>query len=105
MRSQRKGDLSATTQVKVLSPEMFIFARGQGLIFLEASNAACVQGECAGSVPGSKSVAGQSTVHIGTWESRIAPTRSFQQAEKVRRKYSDTAVGLIRSRGNAHCVP
>ena len=99
IRSQRKGDLSATTQVKVLSPEIFLIARGQGFHILEASNAVCANGEHISSVPGSESVAGQSTVHNGTWESRIAPDGSFQQAQKARRKYGDTAVGLTYSRG------
>ena len=99
MRSQRKGDLSATMKMKVLSPEIIIIARGQGFVYLEASNAACVNGEHVRSVPGSKAVAGKSTVDIGTWESRIAPDGSFQQAEEARRKYGNTAVGLTRSRG------
>lgn len=99
MRSQREDGLSATTQVKVLSPEILLIARGQGFHVLEASIGMHVQGECILDVPGSKSVAGQPTVHIGTWESRIAPERSFQQAEEARRKYGDTAVGLTRSRG------
>jgi hypothetical protein len=105
MRCQREGGLSATTQVKVLSPEIIIVARGQGVHFLEACNAVCVKGEHISSVPGSKSVAGKSTVHIGTWESRIAPERSFQQAEEARRKYGDTAVGLTYSRGVGGIIP
>jgi len=36
MRSQRKGGLSATTQVKELSPEIIHIAQGQGLWSLEA---------------------------------------------------------------------
>jgi len=32
-------------------------------------------------------MAGNSTVHIGTWENRIVSCESFQQAEEVRRKY------------------
>ena len=84
---------------------MFLIARGQGFHILEASNAACIKGERASSVPGSKSVAGKSTVHIGTWESRVAPDRSFQQAEKARRKYGDTAVGLTHSRGVGRVMP
>ena len=79
MRSQRKGGLSATTQVKVSSPEISIIARGQGFHVLEASNAASVKGERASSVPGSKSVAGQSTVHIGTWESGAADKATIQR--------------------------
>jgi hypothetical protein len=97
MRSQRKGGLSATTQVKVLSPEIVIMARGQGFHALEASIGRRVKGECLLDVPGSKTVAGKSTVYIETWESRIVPDRSFQQAEEARRKYSNTAVGLTRS--------
>jgi hypothetical protein len=85
--------------VKVLSPEIILIARGQGFHNLEANNTDCVIGEQVSSVPGSKSVAGKSTVHIGTWESCIAPKRSFQQAGEARRKYGDTAVGLIHSRG------
>jgi hypothetical protein len=99
MRSQRKGDLSAATQVKVLSPEITIIARGQGVHSLEASNAVCVKGEHISSVPGSESVAGKSNVCVRTWESRIAPNRSFQQAEKARRKYGGMAVGPGHIRG------
>jgi len=56
-------------------------------------------GECASGVPESKTMAGNSTVHIGTWESHIVPCKSFQQAEEARRKYDDMAVGLIHIRG------
>ena len=105
MRSHREGGLSATTQVKVSSPEIAIIARGQGFHSLEASNAVCVKGEQVSSVPGSKSVADKPIVHIGTWESRIAPDRSFQQAEKARRKYGDTAVGLTHIRGVGGVIP
>jgi len=105
MRSQREGGLSATTQVKVFSPEIVNIARGQGIHGLEASIATCVKGECVSGVPGSKSVAGNSTVHIGTWENHIVPNRSFQQAEEARRKYGDMVVGLTRSRGVVGVMP
>jgi len=105
MRSQRKGGLSAITQVKVLSPEIVNIAQGQGFHFLEASIATCVKGECVSDVPGSESMAGKPTVHIGTWESHIAPDRSFQQAEEARRKYGDMAVGLTHSRGVIGVMP
>ena len=105
MQSQREGDLSATMKMKVLSPEIATIALGQGFVNLETSNAACVKGEHVSNVPGSKAVAGKSTVHIGTWESRMAPNRSFQPAEKARRKYGDTAVGLIHSRGVGRVMP
>ena len=105
MRGQRKGGLSAITQVKVFSPEMINIAPGQGFHFLEASIATCVKGECVSGVPGSKSVAGNSTVHIGTWENHIVPDGSFQQAEEARRKYGDMVVGLTRSRGVIGVMP
>jgi hypothetical protein len=105
MWSQREGGLSATTQVKVFSPEIVNIAQGQGFHFLEASTAARVKGECVGGVPGSEPVAGNSTVHVGTWENHIAPSRSFQQAEEARRKYGDMVVGLTRSRGVIGVMP
>jgi len=37
MRSRGKGSLSATTQVKVLSPEILLFALGQGFHVLQAN--------------------------------------------------------------------
>ncbi len=105
MRSQGKGGLSAITQVKVFSPEIINIAQGQGFHCLEASTAAYVSGECVSGVPGSKSMAGNPTVHIGTWESHAAPHESFQQAEEARRKYGDMVVGLTHSRGVVGVMP
>ena len=105
MWSQRKGGLSAITQVKVLSPEIVNIAQGQGFHVLEASTAARVRGECVCGVPGSESMAGNLTVHIGTWESHIVPKGSFQQAEEARRKYDGMAVGLTHSRGVVGVMP
>ena len=91
--------------MKVLSPEINNIARGQGFHSLEASIAACVNGEHVSGVPGSKSVAGNLTVHIGTWENHIVPDESFQQAEEARRKYGDMVVGLTHSRGVVGVMP
>ena len=52
-------------------------------------------GECDSGMPESKTMAGNSTVHIGTWENRIVPCESFQQAEEARWKYDNAVVGLI----------
>ena len=76
-------------------------ALGQGFLHSEASIAAHVNGECDSDVPGSKSIAGHSTVHNGTWESHVVLERSFQQAEEARRKYGGMAVGPVHSRGVA----
>jgi len=62
-------------------------------------------GECDSDVPESKAMAGNSTVHIGTWESHIVPDGSFQQAEEARRKYNDMAVGPGHSRGVDKVMP
>jgi len=56
-------------------------------------------------VPGSKSVAGEQTVYVGTWENRMAPRGSCQGTEDVRRQYGDTVVGLIHSRGVGRVMP
>ena len=105
MRSQRDGGLSAITQVKVLSPEITIVALGQGFHVLEASTAACAKGEHVSGVPGSESMAGNRTAHIGTWESHVVPNGSFQQAEEARRRYGGMAVGPVRTRGVAGVMP
>ncbi|HUU19006.1 MAG TPA: hypothetical protein VMW72_17780 [Sedimentisphaerales bacterium] len=105
MRSQREGGVSAITQVKVFSPEIINIAQGQGFHGLEARTAACVIGECGSGVPGSKSMAGNPTVRIGTWENHIVPDESFQQAEEARRKYGDMVVGLTHIRGVVGVMP
>jgi len=105
MRSQRKGGLSAITKVKVSSPVIAHLAQGQRLHILEASIATRANGECVSGVPGSKSMAGNPSVHIGTWENHIAPKGSFQQAEEARRRYGDMVVGLTHSRGVVGVMP
>ena len=55
-------------------------------------------------MPGSKTMVGDLTVNIGTWESHAAPNRSFQQAEEARRKYGGMAVGPAHSRGVAGVI-
>ena len=62
-------------------------------------------GERDSGMPESKTMAGDLTVHIGTWEGHIAPDRSFQQAEEARRKYGDMVVGLTHSRGVDGVMP
>ncbi len=79
MQGLRKGEWSAITKVKVLSPEICLIALGQGFLHLEASIAAHVNGECDSDVPGSKSIAGHSTVHSGTWDSGAADKATIQR--------------------------
>ena len=105
MRSHGKGSLSATTQVKVLSPEIILVALGQGFHFLETNIRTHAKGESVSDVPGSESVAGKRTVYIGTWENRSVPKESFQEAEEVTRKYGVSVVGLTHSRGVGRVMP
>jgi len=64
-----------------------------------------LSGECVSGVPESKTMAGNSTVRIGTWENRIVPYKSFQQAEEARQKYDNAVVGLIHIRGVNGVMP
>jgi hypothetical protein len=80
-------------------------ALGQEFLHSEASIATRNKGKCVGGVPGSKSIAGHSTVHNGTWESHAVLERSFQQAEEARRRYGSVAVGLAHIRGVAGVMP
>ncbi len=86
MQGLRKGEWSAITQVKVLSPEICLIALGQGFLHLEASSAARDKGECVSDVPGSESMAGHSMVHNGTWESHVVLERSLQRAEEAEKE-------------------
>ena len=72
---------------------------------LKPASLHALTGECDSGVPESKTMAGNSTVHIGTWESHIVPCRSFQQAEEARRKYGDMAVGPGHIRGVDGAMP
>jgi len=105
MRCLEKGVMSATTQVKVLSPEIVLIALGQGFHFSEASIGMHAIGERISDVPGSESVAGKRTVCIGTWENRSVPNGSCQGAEEVTKQYGVSVVGLTHSRGVAGVMP
>jgi hypothetical protein len=106
MRSLGKGVCQPQCEsVKVLSPEIFLIALGQGFHCLEASIGMCVNGECISDVPGSKSVAGNQTVYIGTWENRSVPYGSGRGAENVTRPYGVSVVGLTHSRGVGRVMP
>ncbi len=106
MRSLGKGVCQPQCEsVKVLSPEIFLVALGQGFHFLEASIGMHTIGECIFDVSGSKSVAGKRTVYVGTWENRSVPNGSCQGAEKVTKQYGVSVVGLTHSRGVAGVMP
>ena len=97
--------MSATTQVKVSSPEMTFLALGQGMDVSKASIGVRVKGEGTSGVPGSKAVAGKRTVCIGTWEIRNAPYGKGREAEKATRSYGAAEVGPTHSRGVAGVMP
>ncbi len=100
MQSLRKGEWSAITQVKVLSPEICQVALGQGFLHSEASIATHDSGECVSGVPGSEAMAGHSTVHNGTWERHTVPdSEASNESKSRRRKYGGMAVGPGHIRG------
>ena len=103
MRSHVNSGWSAATQVKAVSPEIFLNAMGQGLLCPEASIVAGVIRRVCHGVPGSQAAAGHPTDCIGTWESRIACMP--QQAEEARRGRRDAAVGPAHIRGVTGVMP
>jgi len=79
MLSRRKGSLSATTEVKVLSSEIILIALGQGFHFLETNISTFVKGENVSDVPESESVAGKRIDIVGTRSLRLpGRTESFR---------------------------
>ncbi len=103
VRSHIDSGWSAATQVKVLSPDIFLIAMGHVLLCSEASIVAGVRRRVCNGVPGSQAAAGHPTDCIGTWDSRIACM--LQQAEEARRGHRDTAVGPAHIRGVVGVMP
>jgi len=105
MRGLGKGVMSATTQVKVLSPEINPCCIGPRVPLLGSQYRYARNGECISGVPGSESVAGKRTVCIGTWEDRSVSNRSRQETGKVTKRYGVSVVGLTNIRGVAGVMP
>jgi hypothetical protein len=103
VRSPTDSEGSATTQVKAVSPEILLLARGQGLLCPEARIVVGVTKRVYHGMPGSQAAAGPSTDGVGTWESRIACLP--QPADEARRGQGDTAVGPAHSRGGVGVMP
>ncbi len=109
MRSHVNSGWSAATQVKVVSPDIFIIAMGQGLLCPEASIVAGVRRRVSNGMPGSQAAAGHpipTCRDIGTWESRIAcMLQSRHVGKEARRGRGDAAFGPVHSRGVAGIMP
>ena len=102
MSSHGKGDLSAATQVKVLSLKTFIIARGQAFHFTEAGMELRVKGERDYGMPGSESVAGKSNVMSELGRSnRFSGNEYCAEAGEATRRNDRLEVGLAHSRGVA----
>ena len=96
MRSLWKGVTSATMRKREgVEPRNYSYRTGSRVSFPGSQyRFAHKYGECVTGVPGSKSVAGERTVCIGTWENRNAPYRSPQEAEKAGRGYGAVVVNI-----------
>lgn len=106
MRSLGKGATSATMRKREgIEPRNHPCCTGSRVSFSGSQYRYARNGECVTGVPGSKSVAGERTVCIGTWESRGTPNRSPREAEKAGRGYGAVAVGLARTRGVGRVMP
>jgi hypothetical protein len=103
VRSPTDSGGSAATQVKAVSPEILLIARGQGMLCPEASIVAGDRRRVCHGMPGSQAAAGPPTDCTGTWESRIACLP--QPADEARRGHGDTAVGPAHSRGVVGVMP
>ena len=83
MRSLGKGVMSATTQVKVLSPEIIPCCIGPRVTFLGSQYRYARNGECILDVPGSESVAGKRTVYIlELGRTEAFPTEAAEELKK-----------------------
>ena len=90
--------------MKVLSPEIWLLHWAKGFSIRKPVALHAIKGECVSDMPGSKSIAGHSTVHNGTWEGHAVLERSLQRAEEVRRRYGSVAVGPTHIRGVAEVM-
>jgi hypothetical protein len=99
MSSHRKGDLSAAAKAEGLSPEITKIARGQALHNAETSNGLRDnKGERNYGVPGSKTVAGKSTVMSELGISVRFSVKGYRVgAGKVTKREGRTEVGLAHS--------
>ena len=88
-----------------VEPRNMCIALGQEFHHSEASIATHDKGECVSGVPGSKSIAGHSTVHNGTWESHTVPKEASNESKRRRRKYGGMAVGPGHIRGVDGVMP
>jgi hypothetical protein len=106
MRSLRKGVTSAIMRKREgVEPRNHPCCIGSRVSFSGSQYRCARNGECVTGVPGSKSMAGERTVCIGTWESHGAPYGSPREAEKAGRGYDAVAVGLTRIRGVGRVIP
>ena len=106
MRSLGKGATSATMRKREgIEPRNSPCRTGSRVSYPGSQYRCARHGECVSGVPGSKSVAGERTVCIGTWENRGAPYGSPREAEKAGRGYGAVVVGLTRTRGVGRVMP
>ena len=101
MRSLGKGVMSATTKVKVLNPEMDLYALGQGFSPLEASIGVHANGECISACRGLSPWRANELFILELAKTEAFRTEAAEEAEEVTKQYGVSVVGLTHSRGVA----
>ena len=99
MRSPGKGVMSATTQVKVLSPEIFLVALGQRFHSLEASIGIHVNGECISACRGRSPWRANELFILELGRTEAFRIEADEEAEEATNQYGVSVVGLTHSRG------
>jgi hypothetical protein len=105
MQSSGKGELISHNASEGVEPRNMTCCIGRGGSPLRSQHCCTRYGERVSGVPGSKTMAGHSKIHSGTWESHIVPKETSNEPKRRRRKYDGMAVGLTHSRGVDGVMP
>ena len=91
--------------MKVLSPEIFLIALGQGFHDLEASIGMHAKGECISACRGLSPWRANELTILELGRTEAFRTEAAKEAEEVTKQYGASVVGLTHSRGVAGVMP
>lgn len=72
----------AATQVNVVSPEIVLIEKTDGIQESGRQHGLCRQGEAKNTFPGSQTAAWYRTDRVGTWETLAGPVRGYPQTSR-----------------------